>query len=109
MDQGKPDLDENLFLSALRGPIARPGTGGIGVTFSPGYRSANYGSQNFDFTNKQAQVIEALHTSRTGRLHQDEIKGFADTNQRVVQIFAKHPAYGTLIRNDRQGHYWLDL
>jgi len=42
-------------------------------------------------------------------LHQDELKGQAQTNQRMAQLFSGNGAYGALIKNDGSGLYWLDL
>ena len=103
-------LDEGPFHAALRGPDRISGDV-IGYSFSLGYRSAVFGDQTYSFTDKQALVVEALDQARRSgnpRLHQTEIKGAANTNQRVVQLFAGHPAYGALIKGDGHGYYWLD-
>jgi hypothetical protein len=71
-----------------------------------------FGDQEYSFTDKQAQVIEALYEAwRSGvrRLHQTEIQSKATTNQRVGQLFSGHSAYGVLIKYDGAGYYWLDL
>lgn len=111
IDHGRGRLEEDPFYAALRGPSRQRGDA-IGYSFSPGYRSAIFGNQEFSFTNKQAQVIEALHKAwRTGpkKLHQREIQGAVDSAQRVVHLFRGHPAHGTLIKYDGDGYYWLDL
>jgi hypothetical protein len=105
-------LDEGPFHAALRGTDHRFGADGIGFSFSPGFRSAVVGDQEYSFTDKQAQVIEALCAARDSgnpRLHQTEIQGAVDTNQRVGQLFGNNPAYGNLIKHDSSGYYWLDL
>jgi hypothetical protein len=105
-------IDKGPFYAALRGTDHRFRGNGIGFVFSPGYRSAVVGDQEYSFTDKQAQVIEVLYEAlRSGvpRLHQTEIQGVATTNQRVGQLFAGHPAYGVLIKYDGLGYYWLDL
>jgi hypothetical protein len=105
-------LDEGPFYAALRGSDHRFRAEGIGFVFSPGFRSAVVGVQKYSFTDKQAQVIEALYDawrSGTPRLHQTEIQGKADTSQRVGQLFGDNPAYGVLIKYEGSGYYWLDL
>jgi hypothetical protein len=107
---------EGAFLSKLRGEDTAFRRGGIGYDFSPGFRSAVVGDQQYEFTKKQAEAVEVLFDAvKAGRrkVHQDEIKGFLGTNQRIGQLFRGrghcHPAYGTLIRYDREGYYWLEL
>jgi hypothetical protein len=105
-------IDEGPFYAALRGTDQRFRGDGIGFVFSLGFRSAVVGDQEYSFSDKQAQVIEALYDAwRSGvrRLHQTEIQGAAETSQRVGQLFAENPAYGVLIKYDGQGYYWLDL
>ena len=109
---GKVALDDGPFLAALRGRDNWFRNNGIGFRFSPGYRSATVGANDYSFSDKQARVVEALDEARRSgvpRLHQTEIQGKADTSQRVGQLFSRHPAYGTLIKYDRAGYYWLDL
>ena len=108
----KITIDEGPIYAALRGTDYRFCGHGIGLVFSPGFRSAVLGDQEYSFTDKQALVVEALHEAwKNGapRLHQTEIQGAAGTNQRVGQLFARHPAYGSLIKYDGVGYYWLDL
>jgi hypothetical protein len=109
-------FEEGAFLAKLRGEDTAFRRGGIGYDFSPGFRSAVVGDQQYEFTKKQAEAVEILFDAlKTGRrkVHQDEIKGFLGTNQRIGQLFRGrghcHPAYGTLIRYDREGYYWLEL
>lgn len=104
-------LNEVPILAALRGPVPLHGGGGIGFRFSPGFRSCLYGHQTFQFSATQALVVEALYCAREQglpSLHQNELRGQAETNQRMVQLFYRHPAYGTLIRHDGSGYYRLD-
>ncbi len=108
----KISVDEGPFTAALRGGDHRFSGGGIGFTFSPGFRSAVVGDQEYSFTDKQALAVEALYEARQNgvhRLHQTEVQGKADTAQRIGQLFRDHPAYGTLIKYDGSGYYWLDL
>lgn len=108
----KISVDDGPFYAALRGGDHRFRAEGIGFVFSPGFRSAVVGDQEYTFTDKQAQVIEALYEAlRSGnsRLHQTEIQGVVDTSQRVGQLFGDNPAYGVLIKYDGSGYYWLDL
>ena len=96
----------------LRGGDGAIQEGSIGYRFSPGFRSAVIGDQRYEFTKKQAEVVEILFDAvRAGlrKVHQDEIKGLVNTNQRVGQLFRDHPAYGTLIQGDDQAFYWLNL
>jgi len=109
---GAVTFEEGPVYSALRGPDIQASGSGVGFQFSPGYRSALWSEQHFKFTPKQALAVEALHEAWFNglpSLHQDEIQGIAETPQRMTELFNGHPAYGTLIRSDQAGHYWLDL
>jgi hypothetical protein len=110
--RGKISFDEAPILAALRGPVPLPREGGIGFRHSPGFRICAFGSEEFRFSKKQALIVEVLHDARREGLsgvHQDELKGSVEIGQRIVQLFNRHPAYGTLIKNDGKGFYWLDL
>jgi hypothetical protein len=110
--RGKIVLNDAPILAALRGPAPPLIEVGTGFRHSPGYRTCLYGSDSFEFSETEARVVEALHNSwKHGlpRIHQEELKGKAETNQRITQLFHRHPAYGTLIKNDGKGFYWLDL
>lgn len=105
-------FEHGPFLAKLRGDDAAFRAGGIGFAFSPGFRWAAVGDQEYGFTSKQAEVVEALYNAFTRglrKLHQTEVMGFVDSSQRVGQLFRGHPAYGTLIQGDDQGYYWLNL
>jgi hypothetical protein len=105
-------LDDGPIYAALRGRDHAFEGSGVGFVFSSGFRSGKVGDQEYNFTDKQALVIEALLEARhigLPRSHQTEILGKANTSQRVGQLFAGHPAYGTLIKHDGKGNYWLDL
>jgi hypothetical protein len=105
-------IDEEPIHAALRGKSPRFVGNGIGFVFSPGFRSAVVGDQEYTFADKQALVVEALYDAwqnGSRRLHQTEIQGTADTNQRIGQLFRGHPAYDSLIKHDGAGYYWLDL
>jgi hypothetical protein len=105
-------LNEAPILAALQGWDRFTESGGIGFRFSFGFRSCVFGSKQYDFTDKQARVIEALYRAREQGfrgLHQDEIRAAAETNQRVAQLFAGHRAYRSLIKHDGAGRYWLDI
>ena len=104
-------VDPEPLIAALSGSRGTH-SGALTHSFSPGFRSGTVRGVPYTFSDKQALVIEALHEaweSGLPRLHQDEIRGKADTSQRVGQLFRKHPAYGTLIKYDGEGFYWLDL
>ena len=112
VSRGKICLDQAAILGALREPAHLPKGGGVGFRFSPGFRSCVYGNQQFRFSDKQALAVEALHDAwKQGLpgLHQNELKGLAATNQRMAQLFSGSSAYGTLIKNDGSGLYWLDI
>jgi hypothetical protein len=112
ISRGKVCLDQAAILAALREPTRLPKGGGVGFRYSLGFRACVYGGQQFRFSDKQALAIEALYDARKDGLqglHQKELKGRVDTSQRMTQLFYKHPAYGTLIKNDGSGLYWLDL
>jgi hypothetical protein len=109
---GRIGLDQDVILAALREPANLPHGTGIGFRFSPGFRSCLYRGERFRFTDKQSMAIEALHNAwKDGLpgLHQDELKGQAQTSQRMTQLFSGNSAYGTLIKKDGSGLYWLDL
>jgi hypothetical protein len=107
----KPVLNEEPIYAVLRGPRTNISAPGIGYGFTPGYRSAWVGDRSYTFTDKQALALEALYNAwkQNLPLHQTEIQGAADTTQRVVQLFARNPAYGALIRSSSPGYYTLDL
>ena len=112
ISRGKVCLDQAAILAALREPTRLQKGGGVGFRYSLGFRACLYGGQQFRFSDKQALAIEALYDARKDGLHglhQKELKGRVDTSQRMTQLFYKHPAYGTLIKNDGSGLYWLDL
>src|SRR5919106_5814855 len=105
-------FNDEAFLTKLRGEDAAFRKGGIGYVFSSGFRSAVVGDQKYEFTKKQAEVVEVLFEafeSGLHKLHQDEIMGRVDSSQRIGQLFHGHPAYGTLISGDHHGYYWLAL
>jgi hypothetical protein len=109
---GKIRLDQDVILAALREPAHLPSGVGIGFRFSPGFRSCVYRGEQFRFTDKQSLAVEALYNAwKDGLpgLHQDELKGQACTTQRITQLFVGNAAYGTLIKTDKSGLYWLDL
>jgi hypothetical protein len=105
-------FNDEAFLTKLRGEDAAFRKGGIGYVFSSGFRSAVVGDQKYEFTKKQAEVVEVLFEafeSGLHKMHQDEIMGRVDSSQRIGQLFQGHPAYGTLIAGDSHGYYWLAL
>jgi hypothetical protein len=105
-------FNEDAFLTKLRGEDFTFRAGGIGYVFSSGFRSAVVGDQEYQFTKKQAEVIEILFGAfklSLHKTHQDEIMGRVDSSQRIGQLFHGHPAYGTLILRDSHGYYWLAL
>lgn len=111
LDGDVPIFDERPVTSALRGTAPDTSGAGVGISFSVGFRSASVGDQEFRFSNKQALVVEALweqHQRGVGQVHQEELQGAANTSQRIGQLFAHHPAYGTFIKNDGEGYYWLE-
>jgi hypothetical protein len=105
-------FSEDAFLTKLRGEEVAIRAGGIGYVFSPGCRSAVVGDREYQFTKKQAEVVEVLFEafqSGLHKMHQDEIMGRVDSGQRIGQLFHGHPAYGTLITSDSHGYYGLAL
>jgi hypothetical protein len=111
LENGRARLELDPLLAALRGP-QREQAGATGFLHSPGFRSVTYGEQPYEFSDKQAQVVEALYNawkSGTPRLHQSEIQGIINSSRRMTEIFRRHPAYGVLIKYDGAGHYWLEL
>ena len=53
-------FNDDAFLTKLRGEDAAFRKGGIGYVFSSGFRSAVVGDQKYEFTKKQAEVVEVL-------------------------------------------------
>jgi hypothetical protein len=105
-------FNDDAILTKLRGEGAALQKGAIGYVFSSGFRSAVIGDQKYEFTRKQAEVVEVLFKAFEAglhKMHQDEIMGTVDSSQRIGQLFHGHPAYGVLIRGDTQGYYWLEL
>ena len=105
-------FNEDAFLTKLRGEDVTFRAGGIGYVFSSGFRSAVVGDQKYEFTKKQAEVVEVLFEafeSGLHKMHQDEVMGRVDSSQRIGQLFQGHPAYGALIVGDSHGYYWLAL
>ena len=108
----KLKFNDDAFLVKLRGEDAAFRKGGIGYVFSSGFRSAVVGDHNYEFTKKQAEVVEVLFKAfKSGlhKMHQDEIMGSVVSSQRIGQLFHGHLAYGTLIVGDSHGYYWLAL
>lgn len=109
---GNVRVDQEVILAALRQPTHLPKGVGVGCRFSIGFRSCVYMGEQFRFTDKQSLAVEALYNAGNDGLpglHQDELKGHAHTNQRMAQLFSGNSAYGTLIKNDGSGLYWLDI
>jgi hypothetical protein len=105
-------FNEDAFLTKLRGEEVAIRAEGIGYAFSPGCRSAVVGDREYQFTKKQAEVVEVLfEASQSGlhKMHQDEVIGRPASSQRIGQLFKSHPAYGLLIVGDSHGYYWLAL
>jgi hypothetical protein len=105
-------FEEGAFLAKLRDKGATFRKGGVGSVFSSGFRSAVFGDQEYEFTKKQAEVVEILFEASASGLckkHQDEIMGEVGSSQRIGQLFRDHPAYGCLIFGDNHGYYWLAL
>jgi hypothetical protein len=105
-------FNEDAFLTKLRGEDVTFRRGGVGYVFSSGFRSAVVGDQEYQFTKRQAEVVEVLFQafdSGLHKMHQDEVMGRVDSSQRIGQLFQGHPAYGTLILGDNHGYYWLAL
>jgi len=105
-------FNDDAFLTKLRGEDVAFRKGGIGYVFSSGFRSAVVGDQKYEFTKKQAEVLEVLFEAVEAglhKMHQDEIMGRVDSSQRIGQLFHGHPAYGTLVVGDSHGYYWLAL
>jgi hypothetical protein len=105
-------FNEDAFLTKLRGEDSAFRTGGIGYVFSSGFRSAVVGDQKYEFTKKQAEVVEMLFEafgSGLHKIHQDEVMGRLNSSQRIGQLFKSHPAYGPLIVGDSHGYYWLAM
>jgi len=111
VDRPKPVVEDPM-IAALRGPGRRAKVGPIGYVFASDFRSATIGDVQYAFTDRKARVVEVLFEAwQAGnpKVHQKTLQAQAGFSSRVGQIFADHAAYGTLIRHDKAGHYWLDL
>ena len=80
--------------------------------FSSGYRTAYYKGAEYSFTKIQAAILETLHTH--GRpMHKTEFMHLHSNQDDPKHIFRAngkyHPAWGTLIKFDKQGNYWLEI
>jgi hypothetical protein len=81
--------------------------------FSDGFRTAYINGTKFEFSDLQAQIIEAM--SNAGRaLHKSEIMSQVESTQEEVKSAFRsggkyHPAWGVVIKNDNKGNYWIEL
>ena len=99
-------IDKNIIKAALGQEIKREG-------FSNGYRSAFFNNIEYNFTKKQAAIIEALDKNG-GSMNKDELLAEANSDQYdLFRIFRnnqgkQHPAWNVIIKSDGKGNYWLD-
>ncbi|MCW5718669.1 MAG: hypothetical protein KIS68_12645 [Bauldia sp.] len=110
LDDGRNGFDETPILAVLR-PPRDPTNVKAGFAHSPDFRTVRWSDQTFDFTPKQALVVEALYEAwfdGTLKRSQAVLQG-RGVGQRMTELFRDHPAYGTFILHDGQGFYWLDL
>lgn len=81
--------------------------------FSAGYRTAYIKGVEYNFSKKQAAIIEALDKNG-GKMNKYELLADADSEQYDVYRLFKdnkgqyHPAWDDLIKHDGKGNYWLD-
>lgn len=99
------EVNTRMLAGKLGGQVSRDG-------FSPGYRHLTLDGQNYRFTKKQAEVIEYMHQAGGPRNQHEILAGVNSTQDRLTQVFRgrgkRHPAWGTVIKNDNNGNYWLD-
>lgn len=100
-------IDEDILKTSFFGKITKQKDG-----FSNGYRTALFDGVEYEFTKKQAAIIEALD-KHCIPMNKSELLVEADSEQDdVYRIFRiknkKHPAWGVLIKNDGKGNYWLE-
>ena len=100
------EVDRAALSNFLGFPVPREG-------FSSDFRTAIINGESYRFTKKQAAVIEYLHQAGTPVHKNLLLAQAADTDQKnVIDLFRgggkNHPAWGTLIRHDNRGHYWLE-
>jgi hypothetical protein len=106
-DMGKLYYNIDLMLEKMDKDVKAEG-------FSDGFRSAHIKSEFYTFSKKQAEAIELM--DKSGKpMHQDEIMSIITPNSnynRLASIFRVkdgiHKAWGTLIKTDGKGYYWLD-
>lgn len=105
-DKSNFELNTRLLAGKMGGTISKLG-------FSNGYRTLNSNGVIYKFTKKQAEALEYLDNSSGKPCHQDEVLAEIRSNQsKLLQIFRskgiKHQAWGTIIKGDGNGNYWLD-
>ena len=98
-------IDKNIIKAAIGLKQKQQG-------FSSGYRTAVFSDVEYEFTKKQAAIIEAL--DKNGKMNKYELLAEADSEQYdLFRIFRdskgrKHKAWDVLIKFDGKGSYWLD-
>ncbi len=81
--------------------------------FTTGYRAAYFKGVNYNFSKKQAAVIEALD-KHGGKINKYELLAEANSEQYdVYRVFRDnrgklHPAWNVIVKNDGKGNYWLE-
>ena len=81
--------------------------------FSTGYRAAYFKGVNYNFSKKQAAIIEALD-KHGGKINKYELLAEANSEQYdVYRVFRDnrgklHPAWNVIVKNDGKGNYWLE-
>ncbi len=109
-DNNNFDIDKNIIRTAIgiKTELVRQQEG-----FSSGYRAAYFKGVNYNFSKKQAAVIEALD-KHGGKINKYELLAEANSEQYdVYRVFRDnrgklHPAWNVIVKNDGKGNYWLE-
>ena len=99
------EINTRMLAGKLGGQVTRDG-------FSNGYRHLRFDGQEYKFTKNQAEVVEYLHQAGGPRNQHEILAGVNSRQDRLTHVFRgggkRHPAWGTVIRKDDKGNYWLD-
>lgn len=106
-DKDQFEINTVLLAGSMRGNRNQEG-------FSSGFRSLSVNGDQYTFTPKQAEAIEFLSNAGGATRHQDEILAEINSSQRkLLHVFRSggkpHKAWGSIIKYDGKGNYWLEI
>jgi hypothetical protein len=99
-------------LAGVGGPRRTPEAGGsLTASHSPDFRTVHWFGTDYALTEKQAKVVEALWQAREAgdpEVGQDVLlRACGSDGVRLVDLFRRSPAWGTLVVSSRAGLYRL--